>query len=75
MVGNDEFYYYGGAFYVSTDQGYQVVAAPIGAVITELPVGAADQQIDGEDLLLYNNVYYQPISQDGDDAYEVVAPQ
>jgi Family of unknown function (DUF6515) len=72
MVGNDEYYYYGGAFYILTDQGYQVVAAPVGAVVTELPVGAVNQQINGEDLLVYNNVYYQPISQDGQDAYEVV---
>ena len=72
MVGNDEYYYYGGVFYVLTDQGYQVVAAPIGAIVTELPVGAVDQQINGEDLFVYNNVYYQPISQDGQDAYEVV---
>jgi hypothetical protein len=74
MVGNDTFYYFGGAFYVATDQGYQVVAAPPGAVITQLPTGAIDQQINGQDLLVYNNVYYSPISENGQDAYEVVTP-
>jgi hypothetical protein len=74
MVGNDTFYYFGGAFYVATDQGYQVVAAPPGAVITQLPTGAVDQQINGQDLLVYNNVYYSPISENGQDAYEVVTP-
>lgn len=74
MVGNDTFYYFGGAFYVQTDQGYQVVAAPPGAVITQLPTGAVDQQINGQDLLVYNNVYYSPISENGQDAYEVVTP-
>jgi hypothetical protein len=72
MVGNDTFYYYAGAFYVAIDQGYQVVPAPVGAVVTQIPVGAVDQQINGEDILVYNNVYYAPISQDGEDAYEVV---
>jgi hypothetical protein len=43
-------------------------------VITQLPVGAVDQQINDQDLLVYNNVYYMPISQDGQDAYEVVTP-
>jgi hypothetical protein len=50
------------------------VAAPPGAVITQLPVGAVEQQVNGQDLLVYNNVYYSPISQDGQDAYEVVTP-
>jgi Family of unknown function (DUF6515) len=74
MVGNDTFYYFGGAFYVAVDQGYQVVAAPPGAVITQLPVGAVDQNINGQDVLAYNNVYYSPISENGQDAYEVVTP-
>ena len=72
MVGNDLYYYYGGAFYVYTDQGYQVVQAPYGAVVTQIPVGAVEQNINGLDVLVYNNTYYQPISQNGQDAYEVV---
>ncbi|HXB10213.1 MAG TPA: DUF6515 family protein [Puia sp.] len=74
MVGNDTYFYFGGAFYVNTGQGYQVVVAPAGAVITQLPVGAVEQQVNGETLLVYNNTYYAPISQDGQDAYEVVNP-
>jgi hypothetical protein len=72
LVGNDYFYYYGGAFYIAIPQGYQVVQAPPGAVVSQLPVGAVEQDINGETLLVYNNTYYQPISQDGQDAYEVV---
>jgi uncharacterized protein DUF6515 len=68
------YYYFGGVFYVYTGQGYQVVAAPPGAVIYQLPDGATDQQIDGQDFLVYNNTWYEPISQDGQDAYEVVPP-
>ncbi|HEY4063500.1 MAG TPA: DUF6515 family protein [Puia sp.] len=74
MVGNDTYYYYGGAFYINNGQGYQVVDAPPGAVIVQLPVGAQEQQINGDTYLVYNNAYYQPISQDGEDAYEVVTP-
>ena len=72
MVGNDYFYYYGGSFYINNGQGYQVVAAPYGAVVTEIPDGAADQQINGQDLLVYNNTYFLPVSDNGQDAYQVV---
>jgi Family of unknown function (DUF6515) len=74
MVGNDTYYYYGGAFYITNGQGYQVVPSPPGAVIIQLPVGAVEQQINGDTYLVYNNTYFQPISQDGQDAYEVVTP-
>jgi len=74
MVGNDTFYYYGGAFYVNSNQGYQVVDAPPGAVVSQVPVGAVEQTFNDQTLLVYNNVYYAPISQDGQDAYEVVTP-
>ena len=72
-VGDDYFYYYGGDFYVATqDNRYQVVQAPFGAVVTQIPDGAVEQNINGQSYLVYNNVYYQPISQNGQDAYEVV---
>lgn len=74
MVGNDYYYYFGGAFYINNGQGYEVVPAPFGAVITQLPVGAAEQTINGQNLMVYNNTYYAPISQDGQDSYEVVDP-
>ena len=48
--------------------------APPRAVITQVPVGAVEQDVNDQQLLVYNNVYYQPISQDGQDAYEVVPP-
>jgi Family of unknown function (DUF6515) len=72
MVGNDTYYYYGGAFYIFTGQAYQVVQAPVDAVVTQLPTGAIEQDINGQVLMVYNNTYYQPISQNGVDAYEVV---
>ncbi len=74
MVGNDYYYYYGGAFYIDTGTNYQVVAAPVGAVVTQIPDGAVEQQINGQDYLVFNNTYYQPITENGQDAYEVVQP-
>jgi hypothetical protein len=71
-VGDDNYYYYGGTFYIDSDQGYQVVAAPFGAVVTEIPDGAVEQDINGQSYYVYNNTYYQPVSEDGQDAYEVV---
>jgi hypothetical protein len=69
------YYYYAGVFYVALDQGgYQVVAAPPGAIIYNLPQGAVDQQIDGQDFLVYDNTFFEPVSQDGQDAYAVVPP-
>jgi hypothetical protein len=74
QVGDQTYYYFGGVFYVSTGQGYQVVAAPPDAVITQLPTGAVEQDENGQTLMVYNNTYYLPITQDGQDAYEVVTP-
>jgi hypothetical protein len=67
-----EYYYYAGAFYISTGNGYQVVPAPPGAIVSQLPDGATSQNVNGETLFVYNNTYYAPISQDGQDAYQVV---
>jgi hypothetical protein len=72
MVGNDYYYYYGGAFYINTGSAYQVVPAPPGAVVTQIPDGAVEQDVDGQTYLVFNNTYYQPVTQDGEDAYEVV---
>ncbi len=74
-VGDVDYYYYGGAFYVNQGNSFRVVPAPVGAIVTEIPQGATEQQINGQDVLLYNNTYYQPISQNGQDAYQVIQVQ
>ena len=75
QVGDAIYYYYGGAFYISQGGSFRVVPAPVGAIVTEIPEGATEQVINGENYLLYNNTYYAPISQNGQDAYEVVQVQ
>jgi hypothetical protein len=71
-LGDTEYYYYAGTFYVYDGQNYQVVQAPAGAVVSQLPDGAIQQDVNGQTFFLYNNTYFEPISQDGQDAYQVV---
>ena len=72
MVGDAVYYYYGGAFYINQGSSFRVVSAPEGAIIYQLPEGAVEQIINGQSYLLFNNTYYLPISQAGQDAWEVV---
>ena len=73
QVGNDYYYYYAGVFYIGNGQGgYQMVAAPYGAIVSQLPAGAVEREVNGEILLEYNNTFFEPIMQDGQDAYQVV---
>ena len=74
-MGDDTYYYYGGTFYISQGGSFRVVPAPVGAIVSAIPEGATDQQINGQDYMLFNNTYYAPISQNGQDAYEVVQVQ
>jgi len=69
------YYYYGGVFYTLSGSSYVVVEAPIGAVVSNLPEGAEEVEINGVKLLKYNSAFFQPVSQNGDDAYEVVKVQ
>ena len=71
QVGDTYYYYYGGAFYIAFGSSFRVVQAPIGAVVYEIPEGATEQVINGVTYLYYNNTYFLPISQNGQDAYEV----
>ncbi len=61
QLGDDTFYYYGGVFYVQVNNGYQVVRAPAGAIVYNLPDGATSVNADGITYLQYNGDYYQPI--------------
>ncbi|HLX93025.1 MAG TPA: DUF6515 family protein [Puia sp.] len=74
QVGDAYYYYYAGVFYTAIQQGYQVIPAPAGAVVTSIPDGAIEQTFNGESVLFYNNTYFAPILENGQDAYEVVSP-
>ena len=75
LVSSSTYYYYGGTFYLLSGGSYLVVEAPVGAVVNNLPEGAEEVEINGVKLLKYNGAFYQPVSLDGDDAYEVVQIQ
>ena len=51
---------------------YEVVNAPVGAVINYLPDGYETIDRDGREYYQYDDVFYQPIEQNGNIAYQVV---
>jgi hypothetical protein len=53
------YYYYNGIYYRQYQDSYQVVDAPMGAVVTSLPDGARSVVINGERLYELNGTYYK----------------
>jgi Family of unknown function (DUF6515) len=68
VVGSDRYYYDGGVFYRGSPGNYVVVEAPAGAIITNIPSGYEQVNIDGVVYLRSGNVYYRH----RDRGYEVV---
>jgi hypothetical protein len=64
--------YVAGAFYTKVDDGYKVIEAPDGAIIKNLPEGGEEEEIGGQTYVVYNGVYFQPFTQNGEDVYQVV---
>ena len=50
-----------------------MIEAPDGAIVTNIPEGAEEEEIDGENYVVYNDIYFQPLSQDGNDMYQIVS--
>jgi hypothetical protein len=71
-INDDAYYYFGGTFYVKSDSGYTVVKAPDGAVVSKIPDGAEEIELEDKKYVVYNDVYYQPLVQDGVNVYQVV---
>lgn len=69
-IANRILYYLNGLFYQSTPYGYQVVTAPMGAIVRELPFGCYQILYGGTIYYVYNNTYYvqQPMG------YSIVTP-
>ncbi len=49
-----------------------MIDAPDGAVVTYIPEGATEEEIDGNYYVSYNYTYYQPFFQNGKEMYQVV---
>lgn len=71
-LNDNTYYYFGGAFYIADKKSYKVVDAPSGAVVTNIPDGGSEKEIDDVKYVIYNHTYYQPLSQNGKDLYQVV---
>lgn len=70
--GGYPYYYNEGLFYQQYNDGYQVVAPPVGAEVPHLPRGAKDITIDGKQYFEKDGIYYLPIiNQDGRKVYQV----
>ncbi|MGX5818907.1 DUF6515 family protein [Chitinophaga lutea] len=74
-VDGESYYYYNGAYYTKSGSSYTVVSPPEGAVVGKLPEGAKEVTIDGQKYVEYNGTYYQPVQQNGQNSYEVVAAE
>jgi hypothetical protein len=65
-------YYYGGAYYEKSDEGYTVVPATAGTIVPNLPEGGEEVKIGDITYVQFGDTYYQPIQVDGKDMYEIV---
>ena len=70
VVGGFPYFYYYGTFYKPLGSTYVVVSAPIGAVVTSLPVGFAAFSIGLSTYYYVNDTYY--VWDEPRDAYVVV---
>lgn len=59
--GGYPYYYNEGLFYQQYNDGYQVVAPPMGAEVPNLPRGAQEIAINGNQYFEKDGIYYEPI--------------
>jgi len=73
-VGDETYYYYAGKFYtpVQEQNGYQLVKAPAGAYVYDLPPGCTQIHAGSVIFLQYNGDYFLPVMVGGRLGYEVV---
>jgi hypothetical protein len=73
-VGDDTYYYYAGKFYtpVQEQTGYQLVKAPAGAYVFDLPPGCTRIHAGSVIFLQYNGDYFLPVEIGKRLGYEVV---
>lgn len=67
------YYYYGGTYYTrNTANYYEVVDAPIGSILPELPEGTTVQVVDGHKYHVINGTYYQETLRGDETWYTIV---
>ena len=55
-----------------SDPTFKVIAAPIGATVTELPGDATKESVGGEDYFVYGDNWYKPFYSGSTAVYVVV---
>jgi hypothetical protein len=69
--GSSSGWYYAGAYYEKTADGYKVVSPAAGTVVQNLPEGGKEVKIGDQTYVQVGDTFYQPIQQDGKNMYEV----
>ena len=58
FVGAQAYFLSGGTFYLQSGSGYSAVEAPLGAAVSELPLGASRQEINGYTYATANGAWF-----------------
>jgi len=74
VIDNRAYHYIDGIYYTQRNSGrvYEVVEAPIGAIVHHLPISAEQIQIDNKSFFECNLTIYSRINSSQGDAYKVV---
>ncbi len=71
-VGSTSYIYSDGVFMQPNNGSYVIIAPPTGAVVTYLPEGCTQTQVNNDIYYNCSNIYYQPFYQNGTTVYKVV---
>ncbi len=71
-VGSTTYIYSDGIYFQPTGSNYVVVEPPTGVVVSYLPEGCTQTQVNNNPYYNCNDIYYQPFYQNGSTVYQVV---
>ena len=71
FIGGRKYYMSGGVYYSYGPSGYIVVDAPVGGVVTTLPIGYRSVYLNGQLCYEYGGVYYRPTYRSGRRVYVI----
>ncbi|ACK66157.1 conserved hypothetical protein [Rippkaea orientalis PCC 8801] len=71
-VGDSSYLYSDGVYMQPTGDAYTIVAPPTGVVVSYLPEGCTQTQVNNNLYYVCSDIYYQPFYQNGTTVYKVV---
>ena len=74
QAGGKTYFYREGSYLVRSPRGFEVVPAPVGAIVSYVPRGAVETRIDGKKHYVHEGSYYRPYYQGTRVVYKVVTP-